>query len=209
MPWPVWGEIYTIGVGQHTAVLSATVLYEYVPNAIKLIGEVLTNPSFPAEELGRLINDRKRQLSLSKTQPRLQAYEKFCTTIYPEHSYGRIYPTVGMLNTYTLEHVKDFYAGNFGAKRTTVYVAGKFDAKQTREAIESVFKEWEEGEDADYPIAEPTTVTAIDVMDRPDALQSMLIVGLPVPDPSHPDYVALDITNSLLGGSFGSRITSR
>ena len=33
-------------------------------------------------------------------------------------------------------------------------------------------------------------------------------MGLPVIDPSNPDFIALDVTNSLLGGSFGSRITS-
>ncbi|MGA9239071.1 M16 family metallopeptidase, partial [Robiginitalea sp.] len=40
------------------------------------------------------------------------------------------------------------------------------------------------------------------------APQSTIYYGLPVPDPSSPDYTALDITNSLLGGSFASRITS-
>ena len=29
-----------------------------------------------------------------------------------------------------------------------------------------------------------------------------------MPDPSDPDYLALDVTNSILGGSFASRITS-
>src|SRR5690606_29017705 len=38
--------------------------------------------------------------------------------------------------------------------------------------------------------------------------QSTIIYGLPTIDPSNPDYLTLDITNSLLGGSFGSRITS-
>jgi zinc protease len=45
------------------------------------------------------------------------------------------------------------------------------------------------------------------VIDRPGAPQSTIVFGLPVVDPSHPDYMALRVTNSLLGGSFGSRIT--
>ena len=40
------------------------------------------------------------------------------------------------------------------------------------------------------------------------AALSTIFYGLPVPDPSHPDYLALDVTNSILGGSFASRITS-
>jgi predicted Zn-dependent peptidase len=42
---------------------------------------------------------------------------------------------------------------------------------------------------------------------RPGAPQSTVYLGLPVVDPSHPDYVALQVTNTLLGGAFASRIT--
>jgi zinc protease len=48
----------------------------------------------------------------------------------------------------------------------------------------------------------------LDLTDRPGAAQSVLLVGLPVPDPTSADAVPLAVTNSLLGGSFGSRITS-
>ncbi|GAA4016902.1 hypothetical protein GCM10022408_33050 [Hymenobacter fastidiosus] len=44
-------------------------------------------------------------------------------------------------------------------------------------------------------------------LDRPGAPQSTIILGLPVVDPSHPDYLRMRVMNSLLGGSFGSRIT--
>ena len=33
-------------------------------------------------------------------------------------------------------------------------------------------------------------------------------MGLPVPGPTSPDYIVLDVMNSLLGGSFASRITT-
>ncbi|MEP5612053.1 MAG: pitrilysin family protein [Cyclobacteriaceae bacterium] len=202
------GGDLNIGVGQHTTTLTTNVLYEFVPDAIELLGQVLTSPSFPEDELDRLINDRKRQLSVSKTQPSPQAYEKFYAAIYPDHAYGRMFPTDEMLDSYNIDKLRGFYEKNFGAKRTSVYVAGNFDSGKSRAAIESVMGDWRAGEDANYPIAEPRTGTSIEVVDRPDAPQSTLIVGLPVPDPSDPNYTAFDITNSLLGGSFGSRITS-
>ena len=52
------------------------------------------------------------------------------------------------------------------------------------------------------------TAPGVQLIDREGAPQSTIFYGLPVADPSNPDFVALDITNSLLGGSFGSRITS-
>ncbi|SNT27114.1 Predicted Zn-dependent peptidase [Ekhidna lutea] len=202
------GGDLSIGVGQHTTTLTASVLYEYVPDAIELMADVLTNPAFPEEELGRLINDQKRQLSVSMTQPQPQAMAQFYASIYPDHAYGRIFPTDEMLDSYTIDDVKSFYNENFGAKRTTVYVAGKFDAEAAKGAIEKSLSGWIEGEEANYPIAEPQLSDNIQMIDRPDAPQSTIMIGLPVADPSNPDYIALDITNSLLGGSFGSRITS-
>ena len=202
------GGDLSISVSQHTTVLTASVLFEYVPQAVALLGEVLTSPSFPEEELGRLINDRKRQLSVQKSQPSPQAYEKFYASIYPNHAYGRMFPTDEMLDSYTVEKVKSFYDSNFGGKRTTVYVAGSFSLSQAKKAIEETFSGWKAGEEADYPIAEPVTGAKIEMIDRKDAPQSTIVMGLPVADPSNPDYISLDITNSLLGGSFGSRITS-
>ena len=45
-------------------------------------------------------------------------------------------------------------------------------------------------------------------IDRADAPQSTVIVGLRVPTASHKDWVAIEVTDALLGGAFGSRITS-
>lgn len=201
------GDLF-IGVGNHSTTITASVLYEFVPDAIELMGDVLMNPAFPEEELNRLINDRKRQLSVSKTQPQSQATEQFYSSLYPDHPYGRIFPTDEMLDSYTLDKITGFYNDNFGAKRTTVYVAGKFDAEAARSAIETNFAAWKEGADAYYPVATPQLSDNIQMIDRVDAPQSTIMIGLPVADPSNPDYQALDITNSLLGGSFGSRITS-
>ena len=56
---------------------------------------------------------------------------------------------------------------------------------------------------------EPATgKVVVDVVDRPGASQSNLLVGLPTVPPGHEDWIPLQITNSLLGGSFSSRITS-
>jgi predicted Zn-dependent peptidase len=46
------------------------------------------------------------------------------------------------------------------------------------------------------------------VIDRPDAPQSTLYIGMPSPSPSDPDWIKFSVMNAMLGGSFGSRITS-
>ncbi len=202
------GGNLNIGAGPHNTSLSSSVLYEFVPEAITLMADVLKNPGWPASELDRLKNDMKRNLSVTLTRPRSQANRDFYAAIYPDHPYGRIYPTDEMIDSYTLEDIKNFYTANFGAQRTTIYVAGKFNADKVKKSVETVFGDWPKGPEHSFPVAEATVAPGVQLIDREGAPQSTIFFGLPVADPSSPDYVALDITNSLLGGSFGSRITS-
>ncbi|MCP5092458.1 MAG: insulinase family protein, partial [Gammaproteobacteria bacterium] len=57
----------------------------------------------------------------------------------------------------------------------------------------------------------PQTATgrvALDVVDRPGASQSNVFLGLPTVSPGHDDWIGLQMTNTLLGGYFSSRITA-
>ncbi len=83
-----------------------------------------------------------------------------------------------------------------------------FDASATRAAIESAFADWEKGPEIliDVPEAAKGKVV-VDVIDRPGAVQSNLYLGLPTLDPSSEDWISLQISNTLLGGFFSSRIT--
>jgi predicted Zn-dependent peptidase len=104
--------------------------------------------------------------------------------------------------------VRSFYQQNFCAGRTHVYVAGVFDAGKMEEAIRKAFADWQRGTPPVVNIPSPSSKRMIYLVDRPGAPQSTIYLGLPVLDPSKPDYRAMLVTNALLGGSFASRITS-
>jgi len=198
-------NIYT-GIDQTT--ITSTVLSEYADDVIAVLGDVLMNPAFPDSEIDRLKNNLKRQLAIQKAQPRSQASEEFYRIIYPDHPYGRYQPTEEMLDSYSMDMVKDFYAANFGAKRSVMYVAGKFDKSNVINAFENTFSSWVEGPDIDYPEATAVKTNQISRIDRKGAPQTTIMVGLPTITPKDPDFIALELTNSLLGGSYMSRITT-
>jgi zinc protease len=87
-------------------------------------------------------------------------------------------------------------------------VAGKFNAASVKKTIAESFSGWAKGAAAAENVPKAKTQRVLDVTDRPGAPQSTLYVGLPVPDPTGPDNIKLIVTNSLLGGSFASRITA-
>lgn len=202
------GGSLSVNVGPTQTTITGAVLSEYAPQFVKLIADLVSNPAFPASELERLKTDLKRRLTTQKAVPQAMAQEQFYGAIYKDHPYGKIFPTEEMLNSYTVQMVKDFYNNNFGAKRSVLYVVGKFDEKAVTEAVTTSLTKWKAGPAVSYPPVNPVAANDTLIVDRKSAPQTTIMLGLPVITPNNKDYVPMLITNSLLGGSFGSRITS-
>ena len=200
------GSLY-VSAGADQTTLRASCLSEYAPQLAALLADVVQHPALPASELPRLKADLKRQMNLARAQPGVQARQQFTAALYGSHPYGRPLPTDAQLDGLTMEMVQNFYQNQYGAQRTSVYAAGLFDAPALRQAIAAAWKDFPKGPAPRIEIAKPVAKADLLTQDRPNAPQSTLVVGLPVVDPSHPDYIRLRVTNSLLGGSFGSRIT--
>jgi predicted Zn-dependent peptidase len=113
-----------------------------------------------------------------------------------------------MIDSYTVERISAFYDENLWAARARIYISGQYDPAAMRDAIEAAFGDWKEGTPPTIDIPEPVTGRAVYLLDRPGAPQSTIYLGIPTTDPSSEDYVAVQVMNSLLGGSFASRITS-
>ncbi|MFQ5641306.1 MAG: M16 family metallopeptidase [bacterium] len=201
------GEV-NISVGPDQTTVSGDVLTEFGPKLVELLADIVQNPLLPDSELARLKRDLIRNLNIQKTQPRSIASEKFRQLLYGDHPYGRIFPTEEMLNSYTIENVRAFYENNFGALRAHIYVAGRFDTQKMESTLRKAFGSWKAGPEPLVNNPQPTSERIIHLIDRPDASQSTVFIGLPVVDPSHEDYLKLQLTNTLLGGAFTSRITS-
>jgi predicted Zn-dependent peptidase len=202
------GGAIDITVGVDESSVNTDVLSEFGPRAAALVADVAEHPLFPESELPRLKNDALRQLSIAKSVPQSMALERFRKILYADHPYGTVFPTEGSINKTTVADIRNYYAGNFGAARAHLYVAGRFDAGEMKQAVATAFAGWSKGALPliNRPKVKPQRV--LDVTDRPGAAQSTLIVGMPVANPTSPDAIPLAVTNALLGGSFGSRITS-
>ncbi len=200
------GEI-NIGVGLDQTSISGDVLSEFTPNVVSLIADIAQNPSLPGGEVERLKRDLVRQLSIQKTEPNSIALAEFRKVMYGEHPYGRVFPNEEQLSGYTIEAVRAFYNTHFNAARARIYVAGVFDEAAVRSAIETALGGWKGGIQPTREEPAPASRREVHIVDIPGAEQSNLYIGLPTIDPSSDDYIPMLVTNSLLGGSFGSRIT--
>jgi predicted Zn-dependent peptidase len=202
------GSTLDVAANADQTIAQLDVLSEFGPQAVKLLSDVLQHPRLPESEVERLKNDALRQIAVRSSRPQTIAQMKFRKILYGDHPYGTVLPTEPDIKKITPQDVKNYFEGNFGAQRTHLYVAGKFDVAAVKKAIADSYTNWPKGAPRTEKPAAPKAQRVLDVTDRPGAPQSTLIVGCPVPPPTSPDAIPLGVTNALLGGSFNSRITA-
>jgi predicted Zn-dependent peptidase len=197
-----------VSVGPDTTSIGADVLSDRAADAVRLIADVTQNPRLPESDFERVKSNLLRNLAIQRSSPQALAQEKFASLLYGDHPYGRLFPTEAMLQGYTMDQVRAFHKSNFTAGRARVYVAGIFDGKAMEGAIRQGFDRWARGTAAAAPKVPADVTGRFALLDRPDAPQSTVLLGLRVPAPSHKDWIPLEVTDALLGGAFGSRITT-
>ncbi len=199
------GGSLSLGVGPDLTTVYTGVLSENAADAVKLIADLLIRPDFPADEVEKVRADLLRNLSVAQSTPDGIAGEAFSTALYPNHPYGRDFPTQEQLSSYTLDQLRSFHARNFGAQRAHLYIVGQFDDAAIRKAVEDGFGKWAKGVAPTVLPSPAGEAGQVVLIDRPGAPQSTLNIGqrvdVPVGD------VKFAAANTLLGGYFSSRIT--
>ena len=201
------GGSLNVSVGGDTTTIGGDVLTEYGPKMIELVADVVRNPKFPDSEIPRLKANLSRQLAVALSQPQQIALEKFRAVLYGDHPYGRLLPSAEMIQSYSLDQIKQFYQTTYGAGRSRLYIVGRFDAAAAEVAVKQAFAPWPKGSPAKPELPKPSSTRTVYLVDRPGAVQSTLVIGLPVIDPTHADFIPLTVMDALLGGAFASCIT--
>jgi zinc protease len=201
------GNVFA-GSSDNSIGIGGEVLSENAERYVALLADVTLRPRFAPADVDRVRANHARDNAIALSQPGPITRAKFREMMFGEHPYGRVFPPEAMLMGYTADKVRGFYARNYGARRAHLYVSGVFNEARIERAIRAAFGGWAAGAAATINPPTPVNHRQVQLIDRPDAVQSSLRVGLPVADPSSPDWVRLSVTDALLGGSFGSRITT-
>ena len=198
----------SVGAGSDSTNITGEVLSEFDARFIDLLADMVLNPNFKDEDLERLRANKLRGLAIARTQAGNQAWDKFREVIFPNHPYGQVNPTDDEVKGYTLGDLKNFYNENYGAGRTSLYVVGKFNSVAVKAAISKAFGGWKRGTASTRNVPVVAGKRSLTLIDRPDSPQSTIYLGMPAPSPSDPEYPKFVVMDTILGGAFGSRITS-
>jgi predicted Zn-dependent peptidase len=202
------GGALSLNVGAEQTSARMSVLSDRAVAAVDLLADVLRNPRFPESELPRVRANFERSVAVARADPGSLADEALGRLVYGDHPFGRALPRDGQLAGYDIAKLRDFYERNFGARRTHVYIAGRYDRASLEAALRRAFQDWRAGPaPSDLP-ARASATARLELVDSPGAPQSSVRMAVPVPDPASAQYFQTTLMNSLLGGTFGSRITT-
>jgi zinc protease len=181
-------------------------------DALPIMADVVLRPTFPADELERLRRQRLTSLLQARDDPGTIAALTFSRVLYgPAHRYGTATAgTAETIKSFTAADLRAFYQATFRPDNAALLVVGDVAADKATALLESAFGAWKaQGQGAAAaklpPVQEPAKREVV-LVDKPDAAQSQIRIGWIGVPRSTPDYFPIQVLNTILGGSFSSRL---
>jgi predicted Zn-dependent peptidase len=205
------GTSISASVGAESGGISFVATADKFGAALDILADMLVNSTFPADALDRLRAQRLVALTQAKAQPGAIASRVFPRVLYgAAHPYGAM-TTEDSLKAITRDDVVAFHKAYFQPGRAVIVVVGDVNPVAVKATIEKALSAWPAGgakPTFSYPEPPPRPPTTIYLVDKPGAAQSTFAIGLPGPPRDTPDYYALQVMNTILGGFFQSRLNA-
>jgi zinc protease len=179
-------------------------------SALALIADVALRPSFPADEFERLRKNRLTDLLRLRDQGPAIANLAFPAIIYGGvHPYGAAtLGTEASVKSLSVADLQSYYQTNFKPNNSTLIIVGDVNPAQIEQKINALFAGWQRGDVPQPTYSDPpkAAATTVYLIDKPGAAQSSFRIGSVGVPRSTKDYFALSVMNTILGGSFTSRL---
>jgi zinc protease len=178
---------------------------------LAILADMMLNSTFPAEALERVRGRTLVGLTQQRDQPTVVGAQVFAKVLYGSgHPYGQR-ATEASVKAITRDDVVAFQKAYFQPGRAIITVVGEVKAPQVKAAVEKAFAAWSKAgakPSFDYPKLPERRPATIYLVDKPGSAQSVVNIGLPGPPRNTPDYFALQVLNTILGGQFQSRLNA-
>jgi zinc protease len=189
--------------------VSARSLAKNFAATLDLVADVTLRPSFPADEIERQRAQRLGQLVQQRDNP-----AALVGTIAMQAVYGTRHPygfaeigTEASVKAISRADMLAFWKERFVPNNAALVVAGDITMPELRALAEKAFGAWERGSPTRPQLAAPATTAArVVIVDKPGSPQTQLRVAAVGAERSSPDFRPLQVMNTVLGGSFSSRI---
>ena len=203
-----YGAFFETDIDSDCASVNLYTLNKHLNNTLPFIEEAIKNPVFPEEELAIYLDNKKSKFLVNSKKVNNVARKKFNELLFDEkHPYGYSLKAEDYDNVQRNE-VADFYKKYYSSDNCMIIVSGKMK-DNTLDLLEKYFggNDWKKGTKAVYTAVTPVSaLVKKNMVYKEEAVQSAIRIGKLLFNKTHPDYPAMQVLNTVLGGYFGSRL---
>ncbi|MFO7868882.1 MAG: pitrilysin family protein [Bacteroidales bacterium] len=203
------GSYIYFGTGKHTTNITVFTLSKHVDTTLEIIEDIIKHPTFPQENFETYISKKKQQYAIEKQKVEVIAQKKYAEILFgANHPYGISHEPEDF-DTVNIEDIKQYHAQYYTAENCKIIATGNISSKH----IDSISRRFGTitskqnlTKTPEY-IIEPSTHKK-HFFEKTEAVQSAIRIGKLLVNKYNPDFAALQILNTVLGGYFGSRLMS-
>jgi zinc protease len=206
------GANFGAGTNLDGAFVNLNVLKATMPKALDIYADLVLHPAFQQNEFARLQQDRIASIQREKSVPQLMALRVVPSLLYGKgHVYALPFTGTGTeaaVKRMTRGDLVQYHRTWFKPNNATLLVVGDTTLAEMKPLLEKAFAGWKPGEVPKKNVAQVNQPekTVVYLIDRPGALQSVIVGAQLAPPRNTPEAVPLDVVNGIFGGTFSSRI---
>jgi zinc protease len=196
------------GFGSGSTVVAASGLSDTFEQWFALTADVLLHPSFPADELAQYQARAKSALLQQRSQPGFLANQTMSRALYGTYPASVVSATPESLDSLTPVMLRDWHDKHYAPQNTILAVSGDVHAETLIPKLRQWLAEWQRSKvPVKFPPGPPpASKEKIFLVDRPESVQTTLLMGNLAIDRTSPDYPALVVLNEVLGAGSASRL---
>lgn len=189
-------------------IVSIAVLKEHAETALSLLAELVTEPTFPPQEIDKLRRREIDRLAQMQQDPGWLSRRMFYPLVYGDHPYARFDTTAEALERISRNDLVQFHRARFVAGSMFVAVVGDVRAAEFNSLAARILGRIRRGTAPAlrFPAIPVPTGRRIVIVDRPNSAQSVIRIGNVALRRSSEDYIPAMVANHILGGEASSRL---
>jgi predicted Zn-dependent peptidase len=176
---------------------------------LPVIKDVITNPTFPEEEIIKRKQRWIAELDQAKESPRQVIGAYYNSFLFGESPYGNpVDGTKKTIDQIDRKAITSFYLDNIRSESCAIAVVGDFESNQMKSELTKYFAEWR--------VSSPRLIndlrntnkqlneSAVYLINKDNARETTFMIGGFGVPMSSPDQIQIDVINTILGGRFTS-----
>ena len=178
---------------------------------LSIIKDLLLNPVFDPTEFNKEKSRLLVMLEQQKESPRSVIGSYFDAFLYGNHPYGNVISGINStVSKLTVDDLINFYKTNYKPDNAAISIVGDFNTKDMKGELTTLFSTWgksikEKENPATKTISIPTENRVL-LVNKNDAKETTFYIGAPGISRNNPDFVAIEVVNTLFGGRFTSML---